>query len=313
MTHYILDCDPGHDDAVALLMAGRYLDLVGVTTVFGNSTVENTTRNALAILDAAGLGHIPVAAGADKPLAGKTHSAEAVHGKSGLDGANFPASQNHAIAMSAPEFIAEQAERYGDLVVIAVAPETNVALALQQYPGIKNRISGISIMGGSTSFGNATAAAEFNVFADPEAAAVVFASGIPITMSGLNVTARFGLDRDQLNRLSNNGTLVAHELAGALGFYLGRQDVMYERQFAPLHDVCAVLPFSHPGLIEYEPMHVVVECEGRFTRGMTLCDLRGIVAGEGVEMSQPPNARVAVKVDEDVIKTLILDTLCEFP
>lgn len=313
MSHFIIDCDPGHDDAVAMMVAAKYLDLVGITTVFGNSSVENTTRNALAILNAAGLSHIPVAAGAAGPLTGTTHSGESVHGKTGLDGANFAPSGTGPLPQPAAEFIAEQAERHGDLVIVAIAPETNLANALTEFPSIRSKIAEISIMGGSTNFGNATAAAEFNIFADPEAAAIVFESGIPITMAGLNVTTGFGVTTHDIDRLQRHGGSIAGELGSALGYYLSKQSAMYERDYAPVHDVCAVLPFTHPGLIHHESMHVAVECDGRYTRGMTVCDLRGKIAGDGIEPMAIPNANVAMQADGDAIIRLLIDTLCEFP
>lgn len=312
MTHYILDCDPGHDDAVAMLVAARYLPLVGVTTVFGNSSVENTTRNALAILDAAGLAHIPVAAGAPGPLAGQRRSGETIHGKSGLDGASLPASNRRPVALSAAEFIADQAMRYDDLVIISVAPETNLAQALTDCPPLRARIREISIMGGSTTSGNATAAAEFNILADPDAAGIVFESGIPITMVGLNVTTSFGLTSALVQKLAGHSALVTREIAGALKFNLSRQSAIYERDFAPVHDICAVLPYTHPGLMTYEPMHVAVECKGEYTRGMTVCDQRGVIAGEGIEISKPPNARVAVACDGPAIINVLMAALLDY-
>lgn len=309
----ILDCDPGHDDALALLMAAHHLDLVGVTTVFGNSTVENTTANALAILDAAGLEHIPVAAGASQPLEGRIHSGESVHGKTGLDGANLPPSRRRTVDADAADFIYEQACAGDDLIVIAVAPETNVATALTRYPDLATKLRAISVMGGSTEGGNATAAAEFNILADPEAAAIVFGAGVPVTMVGLNVTTSFGLKQHHLDSLSKSSSGIARELAGALSFYLSRQAAMYERTRAPVHDVCAVLPFSHPGLIRHTDIHVGIECQGALTRGMTVCDLRGAIAKEGIEPAQPANASVAVSADGDAIIRLLLDTLNRFP
>ncbi|MCB1694469.1 MAG: nucleoside hydrolase, partial [Pseudomonadales bacterium] len=145
MSHFIIDCDPGHDDALAILLAARHLPLVGVTTVFGNSSVQNTTRNALAILDAAGLGHIPVASGAAAPLTGEVYTGESVHGKTGLDGANFPASTRTPSPLDAAEFIADAASRYDDLVIIAVAPETNVANAILRFPEVSKRVRHISV------------------------------------------------------------------------------------------------------------------------------------------------------------------------
>lgn len=313
MNHFIIDCDPGHDDAVAMLVAAHHLDLVGVTTVFGNSSVDNTTHNALSILDAAGLTHIPVARGAKAPLEGVTHSGETVHGKTGLDGVNLPSPKRSAVSQSASEFIAEMAHQYDDLVVIAVAPQTNLATALREHPGLEDRIQAISVMGGSTGNGNATAAAEFNIFADPEAASIVFDSGVPITMAGLNVTTTFGISPREIDQLLSSKSAMAREIGGALSFYYGRQNAMYGRTFAPMHDLCAVVPFSHPGLVQHKPMHVVVECEGQYTRGMTVCDQRGLVEGTGVELSRNANAQVAVALDGDGILSALLDTLCEFP
>ena len=241
MTSFIIDCDPGHDDAVAIVVAAHHLDVIGLTTVFGNSTLENTTRNALDILDGAGFEHIPVAAGAAGPLIGPAKTGEGIHGKSGLDGATLQASSRQAIDQDAADFIIQASHEHDDLVVIAVAPETNLAIAMERDPTLASRLSEISIMGGSTSHGNATAAAEYNIYADPEAAARVFESGVPIRMVGLNVTSSFGITQSELDRLHAGGG-IGRELAGALQFYLDRQTSTYERSYAPMHDTCAVIP-----------------------------------------------------------------------
>lgn len=313
MTHFILDCDPGHDDAVALLVAAHHLNLVGVTTVFGNSTVENTTRNALAIVDAAGLDHIPVARGAAGPLEGELHSGEIVHGKTGLDGANLPLTSRQPVDEDAPDFIIRMAREYDDLVIIAVAPETNLAEALLRDPDLPDHVRHISIMGGSIDIGNATPAAEFNILADPEAASIVFGAGIPITMAGLNVTTSFGISTAHVARLTGSDSRVAAEIGGALAYYLARQADLYGRDFAPLHDVCAVAPFIDPAFVSYRDLHVGVECTGELTRGMTVCDRRGVIAKEGIEPARPANAGVAISADGDAIVSLVLDTLTRFP
>lgn len=300
MPSFIIDCDPGHDDAVAIVVAANHLDVIGVTTVFGNSTIENTTRNALNILDAAGSPHIPVAAGAAGPLVGPAKTGEGIHGKSGLDGATLPETTRRPVETDAADFIIQASHEHDDLVVIAVAPETNLAIALERDPSLPSRISEISIMGGSTSHGNATAAAEYNIFADPEAAARVFESGIPIRMVGLNVTSTFGISQPDLDLL-HSGDGIGRELAGALQFYLDRQTSTYERSYAPMHDTCAVIPYINSDWLDYQRLHVVVECEGTHTRGMTLCDQRGSVIGGGIVGSQPPNALVAITADADAI------------
>ncbi|MEM7365217.1 MAG: nucleoside hydrolase [Pseudomonadota bacterium] len=311
MTSFIIDCDPGHDDAVAIVVAGRHLDVIGVTTVFGNSTIENTTRNALNILDGAGLEHIPVAAGASGPLVGPAKTGEGIHGKSGLDGATLPESSREAIDQDAADFIIQASHEHDDLVIIAVAPETNLAIALERDPTLASRVSEISIMGGSSTHGNATAAAEYNIYADPEAAARVFESGIPIRMVGLNVTSTFGVTQTELDRL-HAADGIGRELAGALQFYLDRQTSTYERSYAPMHDTCAVIPYISPSWIEYQPLHVVVECAGTHTRGMTLCDMRGSVIGGGIENSQSANAQVALTADADAIIAQVVADLSHY-
>jgi len=311
--HFLLDCDPGHDDAVALLFAAHHLNLVGVTTVFGNTSIENTTYNALAILSSAKLGHIPIAAGATAPLQGVARSAETVHGKSGLDGANFPAPTLTAVQQPAVDLIIAMSREFEDFTIIATGPLTNIATAITKDPGLAERVKGISIMGGSTSGGNATPAAEFNFFADPEAAKIVFNSSAVITMAGLNVTANFGFDEKDVEQLRHSQSSTASEVAGALGYYLERQASLYKRSFAPLHDLCAVIPFTHPGLIRHEMMHVDIETSGQLTRGMSVCDLRGLSASEGLEPPRPSNANVAISADGDKIIRVVLDTLVKFP
>ncbi len=311
MPHYILDCDPGHDDAVALLVAAKYLSLSGITTVFGNTNVNNTTNNALALVSAAEL-DIPIAKGAAAPLSGKIESAESVHGKSGLDGANLPNGYQHALTQSAAEFLIAAARNENDLVIIAIAPLTNLALALKQAPDIAQRIQEISVMGGSTGIGNVTPVAEFNIFADPEAAAIVFSSGIPIRMAGLNVTSKFGVTDFQVATLKASPSLLPREIGGALDYYLSRQSTIYNRTHAPIHDVCAVIPYTHPDLIQYQAMHVNVECQGEITRGQTVCDLRGMVSDEGLHPPKPKNARVAISANGEAISNLAIESLLSY-
>src|SRR5215203_4928442 len=208
-TKIIVDCDPGHDDAVAILFAARHFDLLAVTTVYGNSSVENTTRNALAILELTGI-DAPVAAGCAEPLVALALHTREMHGKTGLDGANIPPPTHSAIETHAVDLIIALAEQHrGELVVAAIGPSTNLALALKREPRLRSWLREVTIMGGSTSLGNITPVAEFNVHADPEAASVVFESGIPIRMVGYNVTRQTGFDRDNVARLKGSGRKVA--------------------------------------------------------------------------------------------------------
>ncbi|RPG50356.1 MAG: pyrimidine-specific ribonucleoside hydrolase RihA [Gammaproteobacteria bacterium TMED1] len=311
MSSYIIDCDPGHDDAVALLFAAKSLSLHGITTVFGNSNVTNTTRNALALLNTAGL-KIPVARGARQPLKGSIRSAEHIHGKSGLDGADLKDGKIKPEKKEAHDFLIEAADDVQDLVIIAIGPLTNVAMAIEKEPKIMSYIKEISIMGGSTSFGNVSATAEFNIFADPEAAQIVFSSGIPLRMAGLNVTSTFGISAQQVATLSKSSGFLPRQIGLALNYYLTQQSKIYNRSYAPLHDICAVIPYTHKELIQYQFMHVDVECEGQLTRGQTVCDQRNLFKQVSSKSQQKPNCDVAIASKGEAIIDLVLQSLLDF-
>ena len=186
----ILDCDPGHDDAIAILMAAKHAELLAITAVSGNVPLKLTAHNALITTQILGL-DTPVYAGADRPLIAPSRHAEFIHGKSGLGGPILPPLTRQLAGHDAVRFIIEAGRRYDDLWVVATGPLTNVALALRQAPDLAAHLAGIAIMGGSSSFGNTTSHAEFNIWADPEAAAIVFASGAKLWLCGLNLTHQF--------------------------------------------------------------------------------------------------------------------------
>ena len=308
---FLIDCDPGHDDALAILYACARLDVAGITTTFGNQSVRKTTRNALGICTLAGLS-VPVAAGACGPLSGSFVDASDLHGASGLDGAELPPPDRDAIGRSAADFIIDLSRQWpGELVVIATGPLTNVATALQADTRLASRLAGISVMGGSIGSGNVTPVAEFNTFADPEASQVVLASGVPLWLVGLTVTTTVGATAGILAGLRATGGPVAGMVAGTLGFYLKRQQQVYNRNIAPFHDVCAVLPFTDTGLIEYRPAHVAVELDGTLTRGMTVADFRDVpdMGLAHVRPSRPANALVAVSAEGSEIVERVLDTI----
>ena len=241
-TRLIIDCDPGHDDAMAILLAARELDLVGITTVFGNSSLENTTRNALAICTLAKL-DIPVAMGMGEALVAKRASAADIHGKSGLDGATLPEPDREPVAKHAVQFIIDAARAApGQLVLAPIGPLTNIAVALKTEPRLAGWLKCITLMGGSTTIGNISSHAEFNIYCDPEAAAVVFASGVPIMMAGLNVTRQAGIGDAHIDRLRQSGARVSTIFADLLGFYLKRSQEIFRLQTASMHDPCAILP-----------------------------------------------------------------------
>jgi inosine-uridine nucleoside N-ribohydrolase len=308
---YVIDCDPGHDDAVAILYGAAHAEVLGITTVFGNAPVEHTTRNALRICDLAAL-ELPVARGMGRPLVGEAVHASDAHGVTGLDGVELPEPVRQPIAQHAVDYLIEQAGVHPDaLVIVAVGPLSNIAAALHKEPRMAEWLRGITIMGGSTHIGNMTPVAETNIAADPEAAHVVLHSGIPLHMVGLNVTREVGVTPDDIARLRQSGHRVAPKIADLLEFYRQRQQVLYARDVAPMHDVCAWMPYLHPAWMQYREAHVEVELCGRYTRGMTVCDLRGLRT-HAVQKITPPaeaNVHVALAADRNAIIHAVVETL----
>lgn len=319
---WILDCDPGHDDMVMLLVALKRVEVLGVTTVAGNQTIEKVTRNALKVLELAGARDVPVAQGAARSLLGTTCVAPEWHGESGLDGYDVPEPTTRPAAEHAVEFIHRVATAHDDVGVIATGPLTNLALALAQYPELASRIGAISLMGGSTSFGNMSPVAEFNIYVDPEAADAAFASGIPITMYGLNVTCQVPLDAVLVGKIRGLGNRIAEPVAGWLDFYLDRSEELLGRRVGFVHDLCALAGVVQPGLFEYTPAYVRVELTGRRTRGMTVCDQRFALVGEAQAErlgdlyadfdKARPNTQVGVRADADRVNEFMLAALAEY-
>ena len=313
-TRLIIDCDPGHDDAMAILFAARHLELIGITTVFGNTSLENTTRNALGICALGGL-EVPVAAGMSEPLVARRVGAADIHGKSGLDGATLPANTREPVAKHAVQFIIDEARAArGELMLAPIGPLTNIAVALKTEPRLAGWLKCITLMGGSTSFGNVTAQAEVNIYCDPEAAAVVFASGVPIFMAGLNVTRQAGIGATHIERLRQSGGVVGATFAGLLGFYLRRSQEIYNLKAASMHDPCAIIPFVAPDLITHQDAHVHIELASPQLRGMTACDLRNvnIARVNSVRKPEPSNARVAIAIDGEAAVDLVVDALIAY-
>lgn len=302
----VLDCDPGDDDAMAILLAGRLADLVGVTTVCGNASLAHTTRNALAVTELLGL-DVPVHSGAACPLVEPPAPAADVHGATGLDGPELPPVTRGPAGADAPGFLAEMAARHDDLTLVATGPLTNVALALRSHPREMARLRSISLMGGSASFGNRTAVAEFNILHDPEAADIVFRSGLPIRMAGLNLTHQLpATDADRV-AIREIGTPVAGFFAELLDFSAARYaEVYFGRRERPLHDPCAVLAVTHPHLFDFRPRHVAVELRGTLTRGMTVVD------GRDLARPEPPTAEVGYGVDVGAVRRLLLETIAAY-
>ena len=300
----ILDVDPGHDDAVAIMMAcgSPGLDLLAVTTVAGNATLPKTTRNALRVLSLIGRTGVPVAAGASGPLERELRTAEDIHGESGMDGPEIPEATFEPDERGAVELMVDTLGGASEPVaLIPVGPLTNIAALLRRHLELKGKISRVSLMGGSIGLGNTTPAAEFNIYVDPEAAREVFESGLPITMSGLDVTHRAGVGRAERDRLRGLGG-IGEVVAGFLDFFAST----YERSFGfdapPLHDPVAVAAILEPGVLKTRPMNVQIECESDLTRGETVCDLHGVTG-------RPPNADVGVELDREAFFDLLHDSL----
>jgi inosine-uridine nucleoside N-ribohydrolase len=268
----LVDCDPGHDDVLAILTAAAYGELVGITTVAGNAALEHTTRNAIVTCELAGI-DVPVHAGASGPLAGPTRDAVHVHGDTGLSGVEIPSPRGAHHGDDAAAFIVDTAITRPGLWIVAVGPLTNVALALQRAPHLVEAIRGISVMGGGT-FGNATAAAEFNIWADPEAAGIVFESGARVLMCGLDLTHQVCVDDPFLDRLEALDSQLCAFTCGLLRHYRSRILELGGVDLAALHDPCAVLAVTHPELFTFTNHRVQVELDGTHTRGMTVIDRR---------------------------------------
>jgi len=310
----LIDCDPGHDDAVAILFAARHMDLVGVTTVHGNNTLENTTRNGLAVLELGGI-DVPLAAGCAEPLAQPSVGVAPMHGKGGLDGADIAPPLRRPVAEHAVDFIIAMAEKHREELILAtIGPETNIAMAIKREPRLRQWVREITVMGGSTTTGNYTPAAEFNIAGDVEAAWTVFESGIPIRMVGLNVTRRTGFDQGDIDRMRASGRRVAGVIADLMQFYLGRQRVGYGLDIAPMHDVCAIVPYVDDSLLQYRHTSARIELTGTHTRGMTVCDLRHPKgsAEPSLRNRSDPNALVAVEVRSRALIDRVIDTILDY-
>jgi inosine-uridine nucleoside N-ribohydrolase len=301
----VLDCDPGHDDVVAIIVAGAHADLLGITTVAGNAPLDRTTHNACLMRDWLGLA-ATVHSGADRPLVAEPKFGAYVHGASGLDGAALPEPEHGPDSNDAVAFIVDSVRAHAGLTLVATGPLTNVALALRAAPDVAGQVGAISLMGGGT-YGNRTPAAEFNIWADPEAAQIVFTSGVPLTMAGLDVTHQFLLVPERIAQVAATPGHLAAVLTDLFGFFSANYIARHEHMpGAALHDPLAVLAVTHPELFERARRHVAVETRGEHTAGMTVIDRRGM-HDRGSE-----NCDVLERVDADAAWSIVLDAIGQF-
>jgi inosine-uridine nucleoside N-ribohydrolase len=288
--------------AILLALASPEVEVLGLTTVHGNQTLDKTTANALRVLELAGRGEIQVAAGADRPLTREPNVAASVHGESGLDGPDLPAPVGAPVAQHAVDFLAghlNAADR--PITLIPTGPLTNIALLLAQHPGIGAKIERIVLMGGAIAEGNVTPAAEFNIWVDPEAAARVFASGIDVTMVGLDVTHRALMTPAHADTLRASGRVGA-VVAELWAFYHQFHVRVYDFPGTPIHDALAVAHVIRDDLLRTEHRNVEIDCASALCRGRTVVDLWRVTGRDA-------NAHVGVEVDGPAFLDLLVERI----
>ena len=297
----ILDGDPGHDDAIAWVLAAAspMLEIKAVTSVCGNQTIQKTTYNAGRIMTLVGL-HVPLAMGRVKPLVADAIIAPTVHGNSGLDGPALPEPADKPVEIDAATLMAQILEESCEpVVLIPTGPLTNIATLLLLYPHLKHKIRHIYLMGGGIDFGNWTPAAEFNILVDPEAADVVFRSGVPITMAGLDVTEKALVFPEDFERIRALHNPVATVVAEWLDFFYGfHRSIGYPG--APVHDAVAVAALIKPEIMTMQEMYVQIELTGDYCRGTTVGDKLGV-------LGKPANARVIMNIDRAAFVDLLAE------
>jgi len=294
----VIDCDPGHDDAIAILLAlaSPEVELRGISTVAGNQTLDKTTRNALKVLELADRTDIPVVAGADAPLRRPLRTAANVHGESGLDGPELPEPTTRPVDGDAVDVLADWLEP--GVVLVPTGPLTNVARLLEQHPTATERIVW---MGGAIAEGNVTPAAEFNAFVDPEAAAAVFGSGIEVTMIGLDITHKALFDSTHAERLRGTGK-AGKAVAELADFFLEFHRRRYRFDGAPIHDAMAVAHVIDPTLVTTLECNISIEVESQFCDGRTVVD-RWLVT------DLPRNAHAGLDVEAHRFLELLVERI----
>jgi pyrimidine-specific ribonucleoside hydrolase len=304
----ILDCDPGHDDAVAIALAcaRQELSVRAVTTVAGNADLERTTRNALRVLTLLARTDVPVAAGADRPLIREPWVPVAFHGESGLDGSDLPEPAVGPAASTAIELISSLLRDTTEpITIVATGPLTNIALLLRATPALRDRIAEISLMGGSLGEGNTTASAEFNIWSDPEAASIVFDSGIPIRMAGLDVTHQALVMPEDVERLDAIGTRPGRVFADLMRFFAGHHRERYGWEGPPIHDAVAVAWLVAPDLVSSKSLRIDIETGSGPARGRTVADREGLTGRQ-------PNAQVGIAIDRVRLIDLVVDAISHY-
>jgi len=297
----LLDCDPGHDDMMAIILAcsSSKLNVLGITTVAGNQTGDKTCLNALRVLTLIGETHIPVARGFDKPILRQLTTAPQIHGATGLDGSILPEPEVMPVKMNAVDFITDVLrKRKEKAYIIATGPLTNIAVTLLKSPEIKTKIERIIIMGGALFDSNITPSAEFNMYVDPEAAKIVIDSGVPVTMVTLDVSNKALFNHEDIKRIMGRKRGFPAIIGELLLFFAEANMKAFGFEGAPLHDPITVAYAIEPKILETKFLHVDIETRGELTRGRTVADVYGITGNK-------PNAEVSFKLDNERYKELI--------
>lgn len=290
----ILDCDPGHDDALAMILAAGNpgIELLAITTVAGNQTVEKVTRNALSVCAVAGIKNVIVAAGAKVPLVRPQRVAPDIHGESGLDGPVLPEATIELDPRHAVDVIIDlvMENEPGTINLVPTGPLTNIALAMKKEPAIIDRVKRVILMGGAYTRGNTTPAAEFNIIADPEAAFAVFDGAWPVTMVGLDLTHQALATTDVVERIRQIDSELSRFVDAVLEFFGKTYQEIQDFEFPPVHDLCCVAWLVDNDVFTTRDAFVTVELNGKWTEGMTVTDFDDL-------FGQPKNTQVAIKLD----------------
>lgn len=288
----ILDCDPGHDDAIAILMAARHpaIDLLGITIVAGNQTADKTVVNGLHVCQTLGI-DVPIYGGMPQPLVRKQIVADNIHGETGLDGPVFgplvrKAESKHAVSYLIDTIMASD----GDITLVPTGPLTNIAVAMRMQPAILPKIKEIVLMGGAYGTGNFTPSAEFNIFADPEAAHVVFSAGVPLVMMGLDLTNQTICTPDIIARMERAGGPAGKLFRDMMNFTLNTQKENFGLEAGPVHDATCIGYLINPDGIKTQDMYVEVDINNGPCYGRTVCDELGVI-------DKPANAKVGITID----------------
>lgn len=300
----ILDCDPGHDDAVAIMLAAinPKIELLGITVVAGNQKLEKTVNNALKVCNHLNL-NVPVYSGMSRPMIREQLIADDIHGETGLDGPKFEELKIKAENKHAVNFIIDTLMNSDEkITLVPTGPLTNIGMAIRFEPKIIEKINRIVLMGGSYQLGNMTPAAEFNILADPDAAHIVFSSGVKLVMMGLDLTRQASATKEVVEKIKSLNNKASKLFVDLMEFFAASQKNVFGWTAPPVHDPTTIAYIIDPECIEVKPMFCEIELWSERSYGRTLCDYFGI-------LKKKPNVDVAIKLDFDRFWNLVYENL----